>query len=666
MTPASPETPPAARMVDIRAALDAALMQLRAIEQETIPAVQVERSLGRALEHVYAALADNDQHAAFRERSGLALEEARAALAHLMTVPSEDPAADQTMRAIAKCIGDLQQVGWSLLEGWNLPREDTTRPYLRASTGLPRLLELQRDVLRPAVPLDEPIAMAVVLEKPEVLPAPPRTLAEVTAMADAHWARVMAEAEAAKEASQTEAEPEPEPEPKPPPSVLGEDEALRVRFGVRVSDDELLAERTRDCLDDLSMLGRMRRCTDPEPWASGDETEARMLLKVDAIAACGVKAFPELVRALDDRPLPDPELTFGNLYFFLSIDGDDAFQQAARLLELADLDSPGMLEMCIDAFVLAPHPRISAAVSAWLAHPSPTRRLHAVEVLRRRRVFTQSQLDSMGNDPDPRVIAALARALATLPTIPSPGALSWFLNRDQEPIERAALESAMLLRREVGYARAVELTRKGDGAWADAAMFVAIAGGHEARAVLEDDIASAGSPTSLRAIGWYGDTRFVPFLLGRLRHGGEASAFAALAALERITGASILDASMVPTYEHDDEPFTRTRREYEPVGLLDGDPDAWERWWETWKTNATPDLRYRWGRPYQISDTLMELRGEEFLQRDRPWAVMELTVRGRSATWPDWNDLVLRQHAVLDGVRASCPEAERWGGGLSA
>src|SRR5690606_3902896 len=143
------------------------------------------------------------------------------------------------------------------------------------------------------------------------------------------------------------------------------DEAIRERFGVAITDHELLVERARDCLDDLAGLGRMRRATDFEPWASGEECERRMLARVDAIVACGVEVFPELVRMLDDRPIPDPELTFAAVFFFGCLAGDDAFDQALRLVEVSDLSEPEMLEMVADALVFAPHPRIDQYLPRW-------------------------------------------------------------------------------------------------------------------------------------------------------------------------------------------------------------------------------------------------------------------------------------------------------------
>jgi hypothetical protein len=388
-----------------------------------------------------------------------------------------------------------------------------------------------------------------------------------------------------------------------------------------------------------------------------------MLTKVDAIVACGVDIFPELVRLLDDRPIPDPELAFANVFFFGCLAGDDAFDQVVRLVEVSELSDPEMLAMLTDALVLATHPRIDSVLPGWLGHPDPDRRALVVEVLRRRRTLSAAHIDRLAREDDPRVLASAVRSLPTLVGPRPAGLLGWSLSHASELVVRAALEAAMLIRSELGYHKAVEIVSTGRGDFAEAAMFVAIAGGPEARQVLEDEIASDGSPTALRALGWYGDVTFVPFLLGRLRHGDDGAKAAALDALERLTGASILDAKIVPEYRKKDRPFVRERRDYELPGILDGTPDAWEAWWKAHGRSADPKVRYRWGHAWSPRDNRWELEHGEFLQRDRPFAAMELAVRARAAVSLSWLALVRSQREAVSAL-AGTSGPMGWAAGL--
>jgi hypothetical protein len=653
--PPPPDDPTRARIVEVHAALDAAIVRVRQVKDAQLPVPSIEHNLGLALQQVYGAMGARGDWGRFREKCANALELVRTTMAQLMAAPSDDPAQGEVLGLVAGLIDKLSRVGFTLDDAWVIPSRERGEHVVWATLGVPRLYDLPRSVMRAAVPIDAPPIK--IDEAPEPPPPPPPATMEAFLEL---VARAQADLEAFEKA-QSDALPPPAPAPAAI-TVVPEEEAIRERFGVKITDFELLVERAKDCMDDLAMLGRMRRPSPDEPWASGDDSEDRMLTKLDAIVACGVDVYAELVHMLDDRPLPDPELTFGNVFFLCCVAGDDTFDEAVRLVELCDLGEPEMLAMVCDAFTFATHPRIDPFFSRWLSSPDVNRRALAAEVLRRRRVLAAPQIELLAKDGDERVLASAVRALVRVPS--HGGLLSSALGHSSDRVLSAALETSMLLRVRAGYERAVELVRAGNGDRCDAIMYVAIAGGREARELLELELASRGHPASLRAIGWYGDVSFVPFLLGRLENGEPPVQDAALDALERLTGASITDVVPEPRYQKDDLPFARARRDFTPTAPLSLDPAPWRAWWKLHGHRAVAEHRYRWGHRWSPQDNLWELWQEDMLYRDRPFAAMELAVRS-SRVDLDWDDWVIRQRAAISQERARPDVNVGWGTGLS-
>lgn len=627
---------------EVRARLDEALLALPAIADPSMPVREAEREIAAALHQVYAALAASADHAAFRVAVGGALERARDARAVLHAFGSDDAALVACLRAVSTAVKALKEVTHAPLEGPELPRPGARAPLLRASVDVPRLLELDRSVLVPAVPLPERADPEPPAEPAAAAPPPITTLEELRAR--------MAAAKAAAAKLDAPKEPPPaasEPPAKKPP--VTDADAERAHFGVALGEEEVLFDRARSCLEDLAMLGLQRRPLPIEPWHA-PRTEARLLAKVDAIAACGADLLPKLVRLLDERPVADPDLTWALLFLFGSVAGDDALDEVRRLALLAPLDTAAMRAAVADALALAPHPGVVPLVRGWLRAAEAPRRAVAVRVLARRRALAPEEALEGARDEDRRVVLAATRALGQQ-DVPA-ATLRPLLAREEPQIVRAAMIAATERRSDLGLGHAVELVRQGRAAFASAAMLVALAGDADLKSVLEEDAASSGSRTLVRALGWYGHLGFVPYLIGRLGADDDGIRKSAVEALHRITGAALEPDAELPDYPREAPPFHPLfARAERPIALADA-AEPWQALWDRHGRRADAALRYRYGRPYSPADDLDVLSDPQALPPTRFLCYVELVARTGGKLPFDPHDFIPRQRAQLAEWRA--------------
>ena len=167
-----------------------------------------------------------------------------------------------------------------------------------------------------------------------------------------------------------------------------------------------------------------------------------------------------------------------------------------------------------------------------------------------------------------------------------------------EAVARAALESALVRRKELAPRRARELAAEGRADFAGAALVLGVAGAAEDLPALRAACVG-GSVVAMEALGWLGHADAVDDLLGQL---GGACAPAAFEALQRITGASLTEA---------DPPGVRRGKgtlhpEPGAVPLLYccADPEAWRVWWREHGKAARRTARWRFGHPWSPADDL--------------------------------------------------------------
>lgn len=643
-------------MQTIQGLLEEALLGLRAVADPALPIRQAEEQLALALRSVYSGAAARAGAAAWRETIKSIATHLRSAVTLLTEVPTEDEGGLAELGLIQQAMEAVLRAASHPLaseEGWPELRLGTREP-LQASLREPRLLEPTREVLLPAIPLPE-------LPEPEPppppVPSPPPPVVTPQQL-DALLAAAQARLAAFDAGGETEDEKEEEPEAEER-STETDEEALLVHFGTARTEADLLLGHARTCLIDLGMFGLMRRSRPSVPWWNGERTERRLVRRVDAIVACGPEVLPRLVKLLEERPVPDPELTWANLFLFGSIAGTDALDQALRLVRTVDLGDPAMAGAVADALSLAPHPGIEPAARAWLKADGPRERTLGLRVLARKGALQAAEALRGLEDSDLEAVRAAAQGLGRARGEVPARALAAALRHEDEETVRAALESALLRRSEAGLQRALELTQKGRGGFADAALFLAVAAGPEAAEALRQGLAVDADPTVLRALGWWGDTGFVEVLLQYL--GGEIPGLkpAALEALQRLTGASLTEDGPKPGDERTPPRFLQPFEPPTPALELTDKASLWADWWEKHGRHARKGTRYRFGHEWSPRTSLWELECRDSLPLERRLAHVELAVRTGGAIPLDREDFVVRQLGQLEAWRAHVEAAAR-------
>ncbi len=650
MTSSSPEG--AGDMAAARGALDEALVALRSLIDPQVDVREIEREIAAALVHAYRAIAAGGDAAAFYEEKALGILRVRRGLAALQRAPTEDPMVTQVASLVAVALRGFAEARQLPTDApVDLPRlppqgsRTVDAPtILRATKRVPTLLSLQRAVLYPAIPLAEVEPEEEAPPPPELPPPPVIANAE---QLQAFLAEVEAELHGKEQAEEDEEGDEAEEQDgrgamaRPPLGPAEDDVCEREYVGVQVSESDVLTDRARSSFEDLAMLSLMRRPGEGQTWVGRSKPEERLLARLDAIVACGVWVLPRLVKILEERPLPDADMTWAAIFVFGSIAGADALDQAMRIARVAPLGVHDVQVAVTDAISLAPHPGFDDAMRAWLADLDPVRRCVAVTTLARRRTIRVEQATAAAGDPDERVVAAAAAALAFPFGRPD---LTGLVEHPSEAVAHAAITSAIQRRQEVGVLRALQLTREGFGVHAEAVMFLAVGGGPDA---IEPLLAAASSPDPapvvLEALGWCGSVGAIDLLLSATESEVPAVKVAALDALQRITDASLTDEVPDPSYPDDGQPFVRAWSPPSITAKLCGDVAAWRGWWKKHKKGADPRGRYRFGHRWTLMDDVWELECPWSGRRARWFAYLELVARTGHAMPFDPDEFVARQ-----------------------
>ena len=170
-------------MASVRDVLDAALMGLRSISDGHVNVRDAEREVGAALLHSYRALASAGDAAAYKAESASALARTRGAFQCLGAVRSRDRAVEAEHERLALVIRMLLDDPFPPEVALDLPRPGRGDAVLRASIREPRMINLERPVLFPSVPLP-PLEDAEPEAPPQPAAAAPAALATDQDIAD--------------------------------------------------------------------------------------------------------------------------------------------------------------------------------------------------------------------------------------------------------------------------------------------------------------------------------------------------------------------------------------------------------------------------------------------------------------------------------------------------
>ncbi len=548
---------------------------------------------------------------------------------------------------------------------------------LRASKDVPTLHRLDRESISPLLRVAEPLK-----SPPDAAPAlpPPASIAELRAsMVEVHRraddarrerreregerARVRAEKKAAEIAAENE---------EPPPGFA------RGRF-VAQTPEAQIAERTRECFDEVAMIGIQRAPLLGDPWRVARVLEDRILAAIDAVAAIGSPALDCLEPLVLDAPAKDPSRGFALTMILGCIDGRDALGAVERVLHHLGPSDAETARHVGGALKLIPHPSLPLLLRGLLGSTDPACRAIAIDVLAYRGLATVTELAAAASDPSPLVAAAALPALALALPEGAGTALEPAREHD-DPLLREAAWLAMLYGNHPHVTEV--LTAELDGPRAHrAALPLAITGNERDAARLIGLLRASPTPSLVTAVGWAGSPDAIPLLIDLLGHEDPVIQLGAAYALDRLTGARLHDtvelppeAIDVPDVEEPDvgepkgPPLSRLvsdsrDRPSEGAGDTATQPtiraDRWRAYWVDKGASYRLTSRYRRGSLYTPTVSLWELDAWPVTPVERRWLQRELVVRTGQLVRFDPHDFVSVQEASL---QLWAPVAQRMSG----
>jgi 3-oxoacyl-[acyl-carrier-protein] synthase-1 len=424
-----------------------------------------------------------------------------------------------------------------------------------------------------------------------------------------------------------------------------------------------LRDLARGCMEDVAILGGLRRPNDDEPWAATDRFERRLLASVDALAALdraeggpteGIDVPAALLAYAGESSFADGGRAFTRAFGLACFGGDAPMAGAiAGLRASHSLTRPAQL----DAFCLAPSPRVVPAMEQLLWDADPALVRLALDVLRFRRAVPLAALLPLLSHPDLGVLEAAARALrVALPRAEAVTVLEGLLHDGglEDRVVLVVLESLVALGAPAGVTLAQHHLVDGDARPGGLSTttrlglvrLLALAGGLDHTALIFNAViparAAPALPAGVTALGWFGHAAFVAPLLDQLDAANAAPRttgarptdleIAIARALLRITGVYLEEAGNA-------------------YGIgLSVDGAAWRAHWHDHPAALDPDVRYRFGVRYHPRESVTELADASTSALARRNAALEIAALTRGAFGFEPTDWVARQREHLTVV----------------
>lgn len=528
---------------------------------------------------------------------------------------------------------------------------------LRASLRQPRLHSLERPNLVAKVRVAKAPVPELQSPTPEI--ATPTTFEELAAavagLRERSAARARPPAESPTDAVSLIAPAEGAPDP-----FAGSSEKAwsRRRFS---------EERALGAFEEVLLAWIQRSPISGERWQSAIFIEQRLLSGVDALAALGPAALAHLDALTMGNPTSTPAHLSALTLVLGSIDGRDTLALAERFLHEQESVSPEWAEAFGAALALVPHADASRLAFRYAHSAHVAHRALGLRALVRRGLLDRELLAKASLD-EPLVAV---EALPTFAQITNRDEASFVLDQAIErSVEHAGLRAATLRALSANCHLSAEMLLLEDFQSkdsADAAILLAQNSGRSGANKILEWVRPRPTAAGAEALGWTGLIEAVPVLIAALASPDELIQAASAQALERITGARLLEEVEiqperimdpdVPDPVPDDKPSLARQvsspRDQPEAGSPDRieritrDPQRWRAWWAQNGGNFDRNQRYRRGYPWSPHVVWTELGSALATPSERRWLKHELSLRTGAPVLFDPHDFVAHQELVL-------------------